>query len=170
MGNFDFDCCNCDKKRTDDEYIDMRVRITVILKNKKTIVLEGIYDGYGSVEVVGINQFWAKQFSEQFELWTSYNSDYNRAFLAEHIYCRECLDCVNVTPRIEYSKEDFVNAITAKEPRAQAPVTVIPVLPASKPASKMLKSELVKELEELRTEVIQLRKYKTEFVELEKET
>lgn len=115
MGCFNFDCGVCGEGVTRDEeggewdgreYFSKPVRINVLTKDGRTVVIEGIYSGYGEVDVdFGGKkiEFYPKQFQEYWDVWTTKGQ-----IVAEEIYCEDCMEDISLTSRATFDLSNFM--------------------------------------------------------------
>jgi hypothetical protein len=118
MGCFNFDCPNCGVGTHRDEdgeeweerdYFGADVRISVHTKKGAVVILEGKYTGYGEVEVKFGDktvEFYPKQFAEYWDCW-----DTKDQYVAQDIYCEECMEDYPLTSRSEFDLSDFTLAV-----------------------------------------------------------
>lgn len=206
MGCFNFDCYKCGEGVTRDdeggewdgrEYFCKPVRINVLTKHGRTVVLEGVYSGYGEVNVEFGGkkiEFYPKQFQEFWDVWTTKGQ-----IVAEEIYCEDCMEDIPLTSRVTFDLSDFTLAIeymaTHEKPPGWmdphklslwgtrlggavggAPVSVPVPVPTNKlkkvvtpKPTPLKKDDLLKMVAEMKAELEHLRPLKDRFVSLEAE-
>ena len=197
MGCFNFDCCVCGEGVTRDEeggtwdgreYFGKPVRINVLTKDSRTVVLEGVYSGYGEVDVKFGGKdvvFYPKQFQEYWDVWTT-----NTQYVSEEMYCEECMEDVSLTSRTTFDLSNFTLAIDYMamhekppgwmDPRkaslwgtklGAAPEAIVPTPPVKAAAEpKPKKNDLIKMVAEMKAELERLKPLEARFEALEAET
>lgn len=188
MGCFNFECADCswgENGTGEDgrEYFDKPAAVVVKLKDGKKVIVHGRYTGYGEVETPSGHTFYHPQFEEFWDCWLDggYNNHGEKGpFIAEAIYCEECLYGRNPTSFAEFDFDqmekvvDYLEKKEAKEavaavaaaavPTSAGPTPAVaaptPAAPKKAPKPKPLtKEQLVAKVAELEAEVTRLKPF-----------
>lgn len=170
MGNFNFMCDACGWGEGGDgedgrDYFGKPAKVTAETQSGKLIILEGVYTGYGEVELPDGKIFYPRQFEEHWEFWTSGKENSN-TFVGKGIYCEECMYDHPSTAFTQFSFKDFELVVSylnkKKQPAAESTMTPaaesIPVQTKKIVKPKALKKDqLIEKVAELEAEVARLK-------------
>jgi hypothetical protein len=167
MGLFDFTCAKCGPSESGQERSDTNVIISCLSNDNKTYYFNGVYIGYGYIDVkenTTTHEIYAVEFEHHFiPDWKLKPT----SLVCEEVWCEDCkygfptsILGVDVKSDVLETVDSFMNPqkqITIAKPAAQ------PVVIKKQPLSKLKKADLEVKITEAQTQIEELSKKASEY-------